>query len=427
MNRNNILIYPIYLSFLTVFSLYSCENKEELTLKTTNKGQISLNDAKLIAENALTSGLLSNIPDFQGRTKSNSPLEVAGHLSVADRNGIPALYLLDYAGVGNGFMIVSAERGQMPILGFSEYGDLPASGLTGMPPPLVSWLAMMEEEINAIRKGKPLLDLDPEAIASAWEATDNAVKVASGEAELPCPVSELQCGGDDGSGGGGNPSPPPTVTIGPWLSTYWEQGCGYNYYSPEYHDSNVFCQKAPTGCVAVAMAQIIRYHEHPQYYAWDEMPSSIGSADSPNTIARLMRDVGDAVGMDYSAKLSDVDTKNTVNALKNDFGYASASWADYTYSFSNTIESNLRSLRPVILRGKSEEDCNLGIFCDYENGHAWVCDGYKVVYTDCCSYKYYHMNWGWESGYNGWDAYNNWVGDGTNYQYERGVVYNIIP
>jgi hypothetical protein len=46
------------------------------------------------------------------------------------------------------------------------------------------------------------------------------------------------------------------------LITTWDQGDGYNVQCPSYND-----EKAPTGCVATAMAQVINYFQWPRRIA----------------------------------------------------------------------------------------------------------------------------------------------------------------
>lgn len=80
------------------------------------------------------------------------------------------------------------------------------------------------------------------------------------------------------------------------------------------------------------MAQIMRYHKFPGGYNWIAMPTSvysptnIGSSD----ISRLMRDIGNAVDMDYHCDVSSANTEDEVSqSFKSDFGYTSATYLEY--------------------------------------------------------------------------------------------------
>ncbi len=42
-------------------------------------------------------------------------------------------------------------------------------------------------------------------------------------------------------------------------------------------------------------------------------------------------------------------------------------------------------------------------------------------------YLLFHMNWGWGGTYNGWYNYNNFNPGDFTFNYQTGMVYNIIP
>lgn len=85
-----------------------------------------------------------------------------------------------------------------------------------------------------------------------------------------------------------------------------------------------------------------------------------------------MRAVGDAVGMSWGCDASSAYTSNGVDTLINEFGYSNAAYAG---SNIETIKSEIRNGRPLVLRGCGSRT-NYGLFI-YENCHAWVCDGIK--------------------------------------------------
>ncbi|MEI7981591.1 MAG: C10 family peptidase, partial [Bacteroidota bacterium] len=107
--------------------------------------------------------------------------------------------------------------------------------------------------------------------------------------------------------------------VGPLLTTIWDQGCYYNDSCPEGLGGP--CNHAWTGCVATAMAQIMKYHDFPQqgygenayvsnnygtisvnffnsYYNWNAM-TDMATSSNPE-IAKLMFDCGVSLNMDYS-------------------------------------------------------------------------------------------------------------------------------
>ncbi|MCP4551459.1 MAG: hypothetical protein GY834_05340, partial [Bacteroidetes bacterium] len=179
-----------------------------------------------------------------------------------------------------------------------------------------------------------------------------------------------------------------------------------------------------------AMSQIMKFHEHPNSYNWDNMPDSWGTMET----ARLMRDVADAVSMDWSCDESGAKMSDAASAFSREFGYQNTSYSGFN---SETVKQQIRWNRPAILSGYKEKSCFL-LWCSYKKGHAWVCDGYRssTIYSEDCSmgwgYLYLHMNWGWgdsESNrrLNGWYAYNNWNPGDTPYNHKKEMIYNIKP
>ncbi|QQT99138.1 C10 family peptidase [Myroides odoratus] len=251
---------------------------------------------------------------------------------------------------------------------------------------------------------------------------------------------------------------PEYVEVAPLLKTQWGQGNGYNNYSPEFNCSGEF-KKAPTGCVATAVAQVMKYYEFPNSYQWQIMPNRVFNSNSQeaNEVSRLMRDIGTYVEMDYSCDESGAKTSKVVGVLKNIFGYASSvSSIDYNHDI---LASELKNNRPVILSGKhSKKKTGSWIFekTTYGEGHAWVCDGFKeTIYRTVHDYgtpyerivstpggKFFHMNWGWSGigneadiNNNGWFRYDNFEirevfgndGNNLNFQYKKQMIIGIKP
>jgi len=283
-----------------------------------------------------------------------------------------------------------------------------------LPSGLLGWLVESSDMISQIRV---LNEKQTEKIAKTWnqeeiqkiiqqENTNNYKRLQAKE-----PIDNNNCKNR-------------YTTVGPLLSTIWGQWGAYNDLAP-----NLGCSgdgRALTGCVATAMAQVMKFHEYPNNYNWGNIPNSWGTMET----ARLMRDVGDAVGMDWGCDGSSADTEEeTASSFRNDFGYSSASYAGFN---RETVKQQLNLNRPIILRGGRKS--GWWIFGTYSDGHAWVCDGYRssFIYSDDCSmgwgYLYLHMNWGWSSNsLNGWYAYNNWNPGSNTFNYKKGMVYNIKP
>jgi hypothetical protein len=212
------------------------------------------------------------------------------------------------------------------------------------------------------------------------------------------------------------------VWVQPFVQSTWDQGdvddlpC-YNYYTP----NNYFC-----GCVATAMAQLLRYHEHQPVggigvkeftitvdgdpctaytrggdgaggpYVWSEMvlqPDNSITEEQRKAIGALCYDAGISVEMDYSGGGSGASLFDARDRLLDTFGYSNAirKWGPAIGAVLNgMINPNLDANHPVILGIRSSS-----------SGHAIVCDGYG--YDN--STLYHHINLGWGgSGETTWYA-----------------------
>ncbi|MBP5388201.1 MAG: C10 family peptidase [Prevotella sp.] len=185
----------------------------------------------------------------------------------------------------------------------------------------------------------------------------------------------------------------------------WGQDEPYNGETPI--KENEHCA---TGCVATAMAMVMRHHQWPKKSAaipkYQQADGTVVSAlkattfdwkniklkykkdakgDSAKAVAVLMRYCGQAMGMDYHPGLSGTGD-NVTYAMKQYFDYDNN--AHYLQSecysmkdWETIIYDELKNKRPVIMSGGSYAS------------HEFVCDGYED--------GYYHFNWGWEGGQNG--------------------------
>ncbi|MBP5321622.1 MAG: C10 family peptidase [Kiritimatiellae bacterium] len=202
----------------------------------------------------------------------------------------------------------------------------------------------------------------------------------------------------------------------------------YNLYTPHNY---------PCGCVATAMAQVMRYHEYPSGYVtpktfgcgvdddyieltmkggiynWDNMPltpSGEGNSDSSSraSIGKLTYDCGVSVGMNYANSGSGAYMDEVPDALMHVFGYASA---QYGYWFNeSTLFANLDAGFPVLW----------SIDKDSGDGHAVIADGYGYS-SDTL---YVHINMGWNGTDNAW--YNPYDAIGAYTEIDS-MVYDIFP
>jgi len=342
--------------------------------------------------------------------RSSQPRAVRSVLPIQDTTGAVAYYIINYR--EDGFVIVAADRRVQPILAYSEAQPFVADAVgAGLDEWLYATMLVVEE---ARRSGAPAT----RDIAVQWDhilgVPDDDECLSPRKKDIPVPGPD-QC--QDSS-----------TSVGPLMTTTWGQGCGYNSLTPPAANlgcGGLPCSHAFTGCVATAMAQVMRHHKFPVSYDWASMPNTFGTAAT----AQLMRDVGQAVDMSYSCDGSGADTKGQVaSSFVNDFGYKSASYLDYagTANYS-AVRSNLGLGRPVIFRGG--ENTGWWIFGQYSNGHAWVTDGYISSFfcETMTSHLMFHMNWGWDGANNGWFAFNNFNPGTFTFNYKSGVVLNIAP
>ena len=210
-------------------------------------------------------------------------------------------------------------------------------------------------------------------------------------------------------------SPAYKESVDALLSTKWDQSAPYNNMTPTYREGTQDVHFV-TGCVATAMAQIMKYYNYPEvgkgtktyrcnmyasdgdpitkrisvnfaatHYDWDNMLDSYSrsySQASADAVATLMYHCGVSVMMDYDKKGSGSFSFRAIDALKNNFQYNEGMqfYARNYYhvdEWMDIIFSHLSQGHPVLFGAQS----NTG-------GHEFVIDGYS-------SAGLVHVNWGW--------------------------------
>lgn len=332
----------------------------------------------------------------------------------------PALYLINYE--DGGFVVVPADQRLNPILAYSEINIMPARKDEPIPGGLNIWL---EEHVKIVDSLNTTKKKDQIGKHFGWIALSSPSSIS--KTKLPPPP--------------GGSCEDEFEQVGPLLQTKWGQQEGYNNAMPAMNCSNNSFPsngKAFTGCVATAMAQVMRYHQHSSNYNWSAMPNGpIYSWNQPsgtNDIAQLMRDIADNVNMEYKCNGSGANEDEIASSFISDFNY-STSTRKVTYEGTSNydiVKQELRNNRPVIFTGYQKG--KWFIFPVREGGHAWVSDGFKrsLFYQDGCStaigYLHFHMNWGWnDSNYDGWYAFNNFNPGDRTYNYKSSVIVGIKP
>ncbi len=351
---------------------------------------------------------------------------------ITEQTEFANIYILNTNG---GFVIVSADDVAKPILGYSQQGVFNPENI---PTNAKSWLRNYCYEIQY--------------------AIDNNIETSEENREA---WNNLR--------NGAGLTPRSTRTVSQLLTTYWNQRPYYNALCPYDEEEG---ELSVTGCVATAMAQLMKYwnwplhgtgshsytsEDHPEYgtmsadfenttYDWDNMPNYLSEESSSteiNAVATLMYHCGVSVEMMYSAMGSGAYTITydgqldfcTENALRDFFGYSNdlhGEYRSFEYEDENgetqtfvaytdsewlaMLKEDLDALRPVLYTGASDD-----------GAHAFIFDGYDEN-------DLFHVNWGWAGhadGFFSMDALEPNPGGigGGGYQFnmEQTAIFGVMP
>ena len=316
------------------------------------------------------------------------------------------------------FVMVSADDQVIPVFGYSGES---AFDMNNIPSNMQPWLDAYAGEIKYV-------------IENNVPATNE--------------IREKWHGLSDNSEGSGNKT---TATGNFLMTTTWDQAPYVNEQCPFDVSEN---EHAVTGCVATAMAQIMKYWNwpvkgtgsHTYYhnnfgnltadfgnttYDWNNMPDGVNSSATAGAVAKLMYHCGVSVNMNYrtgsqggsGAYVIDAMSPHPYSAesaLRDFFGYSQSLHSVVRASMStanwiNTLKSEIDNSRPVLYAGFGS------------GGHAWVADGYD-------NNDFFHINWGWGQKSNGnfsVDAMNPsalGAGGGTGgFNYNQHAIVGIQP
>lgn len=355
---------------------------------TTFAKQVDENTAKQVGQNFLAtrtnSQTLKNSSSFQLVYKSNS--KISNPLASIQ----PTTYFYVFNASTSGFIIVAGDDNVTPILGYSDQGVFDPNNI---PQNVAKWFEGYKSEIRSIIEQ----NIQPTSeIKDEWQSLKN--------------------------GNTNNSSAKAMASVNPLMQTQWNQSPYYNSLCPG---------GSVTGCVATAMAQIMKYwnypatgsgfhsYNHQTYgtlsanfgsttYQWGSMPNSVNSTN--NAVATLMYQVGVSVDMNYSPQVSGayvISAQSPVTncseyALKTYFGYKNTlqgvQRANYNQTqWLNLLKTELDARRPILYAGFGSG-----------GGHCFVADGYD-------NNDYIHFNWGWGGAYDGYFQINalNPSGTGT--------------
>ncbi len=380
--KNKLLILSLF-ALITLLSLFNGCKKNDSFKRNPNNYKVTdivpPNVAKEIAEKF-------NFKEFFASTNRSSDKrqlqttnfnekmpngnnKIKNQLTLKDDFEYPVLYIFNFEN-NAGFLFVSADYNIQPILGFVEHGEFKKDTV---PPTYIEWINRTFENTEIVRKGI----YDNSKVAKvAWKdylkqnnIQPNGISVNK--------IAPPDPGCQDYSN---------TTTVGPLLQVTWGQGCSYNELCPSKNCNICWgATNAYTGCVTTSAAQVIRYWQPANQYAYNyaSMPNTSGNTE----VQRLMKDLGlpQNLNMDYGCNGSSSGA-DIANALKTNFGLASANNISYGISTYQRVKDNLTNHWPVLLGGcSSRTNKFLGIIYAYSNCHEWVCDGYSSTSYMYCN------------------------------------------
>ncbi|MFO7790190.1 MAG: C10 family peptidase [Bacteroidales bacterium] len=369
-------------------------------VKTSFAGEVPVSKAKQVALN-----YYNHFSDYRATAKVTETMEII-------ENGELVYYVFNFS--TGGYMIISAEDEVRPVLSYSFKGKFIKDD-PDIPDNYAYFLNNYKQQILEVKRQQLKGD---NSVEEMWNNYYTGSINTSRDIQDVTPLLD-----DEGIA--------------------WDQGCYYNADCPE--DANGQCNHVPTGCVATAMAQIMRYHSWPDHgtgshsytdsnygeqsadfgsstYDWASMPGSVTSNNAE--VAKIMYHCGVAVEMNYNPGGSGAYVYGYVKeSFVNYFNYNSEALYGYRENYTDAnwkdmLYSDLDNGWPVFYSGTDE---------DGASGHAFVCDGYQGA-------DEFHFNWGWSGNYNSYNTLDNLVPGGTgtgggsgDFSYNHEAVFRVHP
>ena len=308
--------------------------------------------------------------------------------------------------VGESFVLVSADDVAYQVLGYGISRNFPVAkdGSVQLPPHVKAFFDDLAIQIEV--------------------AVEKSEKSNIGNSKAPLLSPQRRSGNLPAS-------------VDPLISTTWDQGQYYNALCPE--DPNGPNGHVWAGCVATAMAQVVKFwanpakgrgqHSYQSNYGklsvdfensaldFANMPSKLTASSTPaevNAVANLMYQCGVAVNMGYGPAESSAFDVDARAALINFFRFSpDLSYAEKSSftsdQWNDLLRENLAANHPVIYSGQGGN-----------GGHTFVCDGYKAD-------DYYHFNFGWSGAFDGWYLTSAIDVNITGYNSSQSALVGIVP
>lgn len=336
-----------------------------MTFGQLHAGSVDRATAKNLAKNFLKTTVL-------GSSKADLNLKLVH--TFGSTRGQDDLFVFNVE--GGGFIVMAADNRVKPILAYSLKGAFDASDIADG---FKLQIAAYQEELEYIRRNRLAATAD---IAAEWKSVGETGHILATRN---------------------------TRSVGPLMETTWNQNIYYNSQCP--YDTAGSGDHVYSGCVACAMAQVMRFWNHPMRgtgshsytpsgyptqtanfgetdYHFELMPAFLDSTSTEEEIfyiAQLQHHCGIAVEMMYSPNGSGTYSFMVPYAMTSFFGYSNCTLQDKWFlsneEWTEMLKTELDAGRPMYYSGSDDNGAG---------GHAFVCDGYDEN-------NMFHFNWGWGS------------------------------
>jgi hypothetical protein len=349
--------------------------------------QVDQNTAKNVGRTFMTTSTsfksAKGYTDLQLVYTANSNLKTS--FSIKSGSTLPYFYVFNVIDA-KGFVIVAGDDNATPILAYSDESGFDPQNI---PQNAAKWLEGYKSQVRYIVENN---------IGSTDEIKNEWQKILKGGGSVKSSNS-----------------------VNPLIQTKWSQSPYYNDLCPFDSSAN---QRTVTGCVATAMAQIMKFWNYPvngtgfhsnkttfgtlsanfgtTTYLWSSMPNTISISN--NAIATIMYQIGISVDMNYGIASTGgsgayvISAQSPVThcseyALKTYFGYKTTLSGIQRSNYGQTqwlnlLKAELDAGRPILYAGFGSG-----------GGHCFVADGYD-------NNDFIHINWGWSGSYDGFFQIN---------------------
>ncbi len=361
-------------------------------------------------EIAPTEALLNALMALENDAEAKEILQDGAnlHLMYTQKSGDKTLFYV-YETTEGGFLMVSANDNANAVLGYTGNGTFREALAI---PSFKAWVGDCTNALTWVAN-------QPEATLKE-DSRQGAFRSRAIRANLP-------------------------QTVSPLLETLaWNQGVPYNRLCPYVQGT-----RCATGCVATAMATLMKYWEWPIHgtgevsyttrtyeielsadfsqstYEWKSMLNRYDGEytdEEADAVAKLMSDVGISVQMNYGPS-SGTSAQRVPIALANNFFYnKGVKYLERCYfdteEWNSIIKGELSESRPVLMSGINYMELV---------GHEFVLDGYNAN-------GLYHVNWGWGGTSNGYfdvnfmsPDYQGIGGSNGGYVAEQAILADLYP